>query len=191
MEQVEPILCSITLGKYPELQEYYANTDYDFSLLNSKVPDGSSAKYFRALFMSAVTPHLSLIEKQTLEEMNGGEEDVKTDHFKSDNYFTRVIRRIAMTQHIGTVDELFCLYRKLKPHIINNMAYLGSIERVVNIRSNRFKNMRTNKNGLAAPAAAAAAAASADASNREIHSVSNSFVSSVHEYIYTYFYHGM
>ena len=65
--------------------------------------------------------------------------------FDSDNYFSRVIRRIADHQKIGTVEELIPLYHKFKPLI--NPKYLTVIEKVVVLRKDRAQKNKTRGGG--------------------------------------------
>ena len=63
-------------------------------------------------------------------------------NFQSDNYFTRVIRRISDHQKIGTVEELVALFLRFKPYI--NPNNLQVMEKVLGIRNQKTEKKRQN-----------------------------------------------
>ena len=69
-------------------------------------------------------------------------EEVEKSILDSDNHFSRVIKRIADHQQIGTFEELIPLYDKFKPLI--NHEYLRRIEKVVNLRKDRAQKPKKN-----------------------------------------------
>ena len=69
-------------------------------------------------------------------------EEVEKSILDSDNHFSRVIKRIADHQQIGTFEELIPLYDKFTPLI--NHEYLRRIEKVVNLRKDRAQKPKKN-----------------------------------------------